>query len=234
MLKVGLKIPFDQDGHVTVSPQKDSFNLERFLRTKSKTFLDKIAGAVNSTGILPNTITLLGLIGTAVGAIFLATDRITLGGVILLVMGPIDALDGSMARLRGDQTEFGAFVDSVTDRYSELVIFAGLLAHYLQQNDWLNCGLVFLAAAGSVMVSYVKARAEGLGFTAKVGVLSRLERYLVLIPGLILNIPWVSLWIIAIFANYTALQRILEVRRQAAEQKKLLTYPVKKRPGAVK
>jgi len=80
----------------------------------------------------------------------------------------------------------------------------------------------------------VKARAEGLGFTAKVGVLSRLERYLVLIPGLILNIPWVSLWIIAIFANYTALQRILEVRRQAAEQKKLLTYPVKKRPGAVK
>lgn len=219
---------------MTTSAGKTPFNLERFLRTKSKTFLDKIAGAVNRIGLLPNTITLLGLIGTAIGAIFLATGRITLGGLILLFMGPIDALDGAMARLRGDQTEFGAFVDSVTDRYSELVIFAGLLAYYLQRTDWLNCGLVFLAASGSVMVSYVKARAEGLGFTAKVGILSRLERYLVLIPGLVFNIPWISLWVIAVFANYTALQRILEVRRQAAEQKKLLVYPTRKNPGIEK
>ncbi len=213
---------------------KETFNLEKFLRTRSKTFLDKIAGWVNSTGILPNTITLLGLIGTTIGAILLATGKIPLGGLVILVMGPVDALDGAMARLRGDQTEFGAFVDSVTDRYSELVIFAGLLAYYLQKTDWLNCGLVFLAAAGSVMVSYVKARAEALGFTAKVGILSRVERYLVLVPGLVFNIPWVSLWIIAIFANYTALQRILTVRKQASDQKKLLTYPSKKLPGTEK
>ena len=179
-------------------------------------------------GILPNTITLLGLIGTCIGAILLATGNITLGGLVILIMGPVDALDGAMARLRGDQTEFGAFVDSVTDRYSELVIFAGLLAYYLQQTDWLNSGLVFLAASGSIMVSYTKARAEGLDFTAKVGILSRLERYLVLVPGLVFNIPWVSLWVIAVFANYTALQRIMTVRRQAAEQKKLLVYPSRK------
>jgi len=213
---------------VTASPQTEKFNLERFLRTRSKNFLDRIAGAVNRAGILPNTITLLGLIGNCIGALLLATGNITLGGLVILLMGPVDALDGSMARLRGDSTEFGAFVDSVTDRYSELVIFAGLLAYYLQQTDWLNSGLVFLAAAGSIMVSYTKARAEGLGFTAKVGVLSRLERYIVLVPGLIFNIPWVSLWIIAVFANYTALQRILAVRKQAAEQKKLLRYPTRK------
>jgi len=213
---------------VTQTTKPESFSLEKFLRTFFKGFLDKAAGAVNKTGILPNTITLLGLIGNTIGAVLLATGRIQLGGLIIVLMGPVDALDGSMARLRGDSTEFGAFVDSVTDRYSELVIFAGLLAYYLQAGDWLYCGLVYLAAAGSVLVSYVKARAEALGFTAKVGILTRVERYLVLAPALLLNIPWLAIWIIAIFANFTALQRILKVRQQAAEQKKLLTYTPRK------
>ncbi len=105
---------------------------------------------------------------------------------------------------------------------------AGLLAYYLQSGEWLYCGLVYLAAAGSVMVSYVKARAEALGFTAKVGLLSRVERYLVLAPALLFNIPWLAVWIIAIFANFTALQRILKVRQQAAEQKKMLFYTPRK------
>lgn len=216
---------------MTEAKPKEPFSIEKFLRTKSKGFLDNLATQVNKTGILPNTITLLGLIGTTIGAILLAIGQIPLGGLVILIMGPVDALDGAMARLRGDQNEFGAFVDSVTDRYSELVIFAGLLAHYLQQGDWLNSGLVYLAAAGSVLVSYVKARAESLGFTAKVGMLSRVERYLIVAPCLLLNIPWVALWILAIFANFTALQRILKVRQQAAEQKKLLLYPHQKNPA---
>lgn len=206
------------------SQKKDNFSLEMFLRRTFKGVLDAIATAVNKTGILPNTVTIIGLIGNAVGAYLLATGNITWGGVVILIMGPIDALDGTMARLRGEQTTFGAFVDSVTDRYSELVILAGLMVYYLTKEQYLFVGLVYFAAAGSVLVSYVKARAESLGFTAKVGVLSRVERYLVLAPGLLFNIPHIALWIIAIFANFTALQRIYTVRKQAYEQNKVLSY----------
>jgi CDP-diacylglycerol--glycerol-3-phosphate 3-phosphatidyltransferase len=206
------------------TPKKEVFSIEMYLRRTFKGVLDTVARFVNKLGILPNTITILGLIGTTCGAVLLAFGEITWGGIIILITGPIDALDGSMARLRGEATEFGAFVDSVTDRYSELVILAGLLAYFLSKNDQLSSGVVFLAAAGSVMVSYVKARAESLGFTAKVGILSRVERYLVLAPALVFNIPVIGLWIIAIFANYTALQRITTVRKQAYEQNKALTY----------
>jgi CDP-diacylglycerol--glycerol-3-phosphate 3-phosphatidyltransferase len=137
------------------------------------------------------------------------------GGLIILAMGPVDALDGTMARLRGEPSDFGAFVDSVTDRYSELVIFLGLLLYYNQQGNWVNILGVYLAAAGSVLVSYIRARAQSLGYEAKVGILTRAERYAVLAPTLIFNIPWVGVWIIAVLANITAMQRIIHVRRLA-------------------
>lgn len=196
------------------SVKKESMSLEKWLRITFKDILDRAGGTVNKWGIHPNTVTILGLVGNTIGAALLATGNITLGGILVLFMGPIDALDGAMARLRGEPTKFGAFVDSVTDRYSELVIFAGLIIHFLIIHDGLACGVVYFAAAGSVLVSYVKARAESLGYEAKVGVLTRVERYLVLAPCLVLSIPMVAVWIIAIFANFTALQRILKVRKQ--------------------
>jgi len=139
----------------------------------------------------------------------------TIGGIVILVSGIFDALDGTMARLREEPTRFGAFVDSVTDRFSDLSILGGLMAWFIVQKDWLTCGIIYIAAVGTVMVPYVKARAESLGYSARVGILSRVGRFLVIVPGLILNIPIVSIWIIAIFANYTALQRIWHVRKQA-------------------
>ena len=194
---------------------KKKLSLEGFLRIRFKGILDPIGQVLNNIGLMPNTITILGLVGNAVGAVMLGLGHITAGGIIVLVMGPVDALDGTMARLRGEPSKFGGFVDSVTDRYSELVIYAGLLYYFLQQQNAVASLLVFLAAAGSVLVSYVKARAEGLGFEAKVGVLTRIERYLVLAPLLVFNQPVPALWIIAILANFTALQRIFYVRRQA-------------------
>ncbi|MEJ2300956.1 MAG: CDP-alcohol phosphatidyltransferase family protein [Anaerolineales bacterium] len=163
---------------------------------------------------MPNTITILGLLGNTVGAILLVQGKMTIGGILILLMGPVDALDGTMARLRGESSAFGAFVDSVTDRYSELVIFAGLLIHYLLGGDWFLAGLTYVAASGSVLVSYVRARAQSLGYETKVGVLTRMERYLVLAPSLVINLPVIGLWIIAVLANVTAFQRILDVRRQ--------------------
>jgi CDP-diacylglycerol--glycerol-3-phosphate 3-phosphatidyltransferase len=138
-----------------------------------------------------------------------------IGGLFVLLMTPIDALDGTMARLRGESSDFGAFVDSVTDRYSELIIYGGLLYYFLSMGDPTGGLLVFGAAAGSVLVSYVKARAEALGYEAKVGLLTRVERYLVLAPSLVFNQLLVGLAIIAVFANITALQRIWHVRSQA-------------------
>jgi CDP-diacylglycerol--glycerol-3-phosphate 3-phosphatidyltransferase len=129
-------------------------------------------------------------------------------------MGPVDALDGTMARLRGEPSEFGAFVDSVTDRYSELVIFGGLLIYYVLAGDWVMALVTYFAASGSVMVSYIRARASSLGYDTKVGILTRMERYLVLAPTLVIGYPWVGLWIIAILANITALQRIWDIRVQ--------------------
>jgi len=185
------------------------------LRTTFKGVLDLVGAFLNRLGLMPNTMTLLGLAGNTVGALLIALGYVQIGGVVVLIMGPVDALDGTMARLRGMTGKFGAFVDSVTDRYSELVIFMGMLYYFTQQNNRIAILLVYAAAAGSVLVSYIRARGQSLGWDTKVGILTRVERYLVLAPALILNYPVVGLWIIAIFSNLTAIQRIIDVRRQA-------------------
>ena len=193
----------------------DPVTLTDQLRKRFKHILDPIGAFLNRLGLMPNTMTIIGLVGNTIGAYFLWQGQMLVGGLIILAMGPVDALDGTMARLRGEPSDFGAFVDSVTDRYSELVIFLGLLLYYNQQGDWVNTLGVYLAAAGSVLVSYIRARAQSLGYEAKVGILTRAERYAVLAPTLIFNIPWVGVWIIAVLANITAMQRIIHVRRFA-------------------
>jgi CDP-diacylglycerol--glycerol-3-phosphate 3-phosphatidyltransferase len=192
--------------------KKKPSSLTDWLRLHFKGVLDPAAGFLNRIGLLPNTVTIIGLVGS----------QLLVGGIIVLAMGPIDALDGTMARLRGEPTEFGAFVDSVTDRYSELVIFLGLLIYFLQLGNTLATVLVYIAAAGSVLVSYVRARGQSVGAETKVGLLSRLERYLVIVPSLIFNIPEIGLGIIAVFANVTAIQRIIDVRRQFRQKNKVI------------
>lgn len=194
-------------------------NFTDWMRKNFKGLLDPIGAILNRIGLMPNTITFLGLIGNTVGAIFLAVGNLLVGGLIILAMGPVDALDGTMARLRGEPTEFGAFVDSVTDRYSELIIFGGLLYYYATQGNLLGVILTFASAAGAVLVSYIRARAQALGYDTRVGVLTRMERYMVLAPSLVLSVffpilPIIGLTVIAVFANLTAIQRIWDVRRQ--------------------
>jgi CDP-diacylglycerol--glycerol-3-phosphate 3-phosphatidyltransferase len=205
--------------------KKPKLTLSDRARVVFKGVLDPIGAFINSLGIYPNTMTLLGLAGNVVGAVLIALGYLTVGGIVVLVMGLVDTLDGTMARLRGMPSEFGAFVDSVTDRYSELFIFGGLLYYFIQKGDWISVMGIYLAASGSVLVSYVRARAASVGMDTKIGFLGRFERYLVLAPSIILRIPMVGVWIIAIFANITALQRILDVRRQAIEQNKILLKP---------
>lgn len=202
-----------------VEEKKQRLTLTDQMRVHFKGVLDPVAAVLNRLGLMPNTMTILGLVGNTIGAYFLAMGNLTVGGILILLMGPVDALDGTMARLRGQAGKFGAFVDSVTDRYSELVIFAGLLYYYVEQANHIATLLVYAAAAGSVLVSYVRSRGQSLGWDTKVGILTRMERYLVLSPALILQQPLIGLWIIALFANFTALQRIVDVRRQAYQEK---------------
>ncbi len=190
------------------------------MRALFKGVLDPIAAFLLKIGLTPNALTLIGLLGNTVGAVFLARGNMLVGGVIILFMVPLDALDGTMARLLGEPSTFGAFVDSVTDRYTELITYLGLLIYYLQAGDWIGSGLVYLAAAGSILVSYVRARAEALDYDAKVGIMTRLERYVVLIPSLVLNFPKFGVGIIAVLANITAIHRIAHVRRQAHDKMK--------------
>jgi CDP-diacylglycerol--glycerol-3-phosphate 3-phosphatidyltransferase len=200
------------DTSKTVKPR----SLTDWLRLRFKWLTEPLGAFVGRLGIHPNVITVAGLLGNAAGAAALAWGNIPLGGLIILLMGPVDALDGATARASGHKSSFGAFVDSVTDRYSEAIIFLGLMIHYLRQpgEDALALVLIFLSFVGSVMVSYSKARAEALNFDASVGWLTRAERYLILAPCLIFNAPMAALWLIAVLANVTALQRIVHVRRQ--------------------
>jgi CDP-diacylglycerol--glycerol-3-phosphate 3-phosphatidyltransferase len=194
-----------------------------FLRVTFKWFLDPIGRFLNRLGLTPITVTLLGVAGSTLAAYFVARGQITTGGIVMLIAWPIDALDGTMARLRGEASDWGAFVDSVSDRYSELIILGALLYYFAMHDQHIAEVVTFAAAAGSVLVSYVKARAEAQSFSAKEGLLTRAERYLVLGPTLLFNIPIIGVWIIAILANFTALQRIWHVRGQAhANAKRVL------------
>ena len=184
------------------------------LRVSFKGILDPVGAFLNRTGLTPNAITLLGLLGTSIGAYFISQGKMTTGGIILLLSVLVDVLDGTMARLRGESSDFGGFVDSVSDRYAEFITFGGLVYFFLSRENYSGVMVTFAATAGSVLVSYVKARAEGLGFTAKVGILTRVERYLVLIPLLIFDQPFLAAVLIAILGNITALQRIVHVRVQ--------------------
>ncbi len=200
-----------------------SLSLTDRARVAFKGSLDAAAGVLVRLGLHPNTVTLFGLALNGGGAVLLALGHIQLGGLVMLLGVPLDAVDGSMARLLGKPTKFGAFVDSVSDRWSELFLFFGLLYFYISQmpvDPWANVNalVVFAAMAGSLMVSYTKSRAETLGFDCNVGVLTRFERYLVLLPGLLLNLPWLALWIVAVLGNFTAIQRAWHVTAQALKQ----------------
>lgn len=187
-----------------------------WLRVRFKWLLEPLGRVISRVGVHPNYITGVGLIGSALGAGLLALGFISWGGLVILLMGPVDALDGATARAGGQKSAFGAFVDSVTDRYSEALTYLGLLIYYLNLPDAHPVPIVlcFASFVGSVLVSYTKARGEALKFDVNVGLLTRVERYLILAPLLLFNLPLVALWVIAVLSNVTALQRIFYVRRQ--------------------
>lgn len=193
----------------------EKFSFENFLRKALKAPLDWLASRLMKLGITPNHITLFGLVGNIGAAVLIAFGYLRWGGLMAASMAPLDAVDGALARLRGTPKRFGAFFDSVIDRYDELILLGALIIYFYNQHDLTGVVLTFLAVVGSVMVSYTRARAEGLGLDAKTGILTRIERAIVLIIGLLFAKPIFSVGIIAVLANITAIQRIARVWQQS-------------------
>ncbi|MCL5429215.1 MAG: CDP-alcohol phosphatidyltransferase family protein [Chloroflexi bacterium] len=185
------------------------------LRINFRFVLDPAVEFLDRTGVHPNYLTAIGVIGTTAAAYLVSQSLFTWAGLLILLVGPVDALDGALARRRGEQQAFGAFVDSVADRYSELALYAGLLWVAQAGSDWRLSFLVYFAAFGSVLVSYVRARAQSLGMDAKGGLLTRVERFIIMTACLIFNIPFIGVGILAIGTNLTAIQRIWHVRQMS-------------------
>ncbi|MCC7352253.1 MAG: CDP-alcohol phosphatidyltransferase family protein [Anaerolineae bacterium] len=170
-----------------------------------------LAAVLASWGISANALTLLGFFLTAGVGVVLALGQLRLGGVLIVFSTMFDGLDGLVARTTGRTSRFGAFLDSTLDRYAEIALFFGLFVHYMNQQKHLDTILIFAALAGSLMVSYAKARAEGLDIECKEGLLTRLERLAILVIGLVSGQVRLALWILAVLANLTAVQRMYVV-----------------------
>ncbi len=169
---------------------------------------------LGSLGISPNGLTVLGYLLSLLVAYVLSTGRLQAGGVLVAVAALFDALDGAVAREMGQTSTFGAFFDSVMDRFSEATVLFGLFLWYSRIGARTELALIYVTIVGSLMVSYARARAEGLGVQCKVGLLTRFERVALLVIGLIIQQVPLVLWVMAVLTNFTALQRAYHVWRQ--------------------
>jgi len=185
---------------------------------------ERAVGVFRDSPLTPNMLTLFGLVITGVGALLVAMGQLLIGGVVLAFAGMFDIFDGALARAAGKVYRYGAFLDSTVDRYSEGVVYLGILIYFLDQHDGLRPIIVLIALAGSFLVSYVRARAQSLGFTCDVGILARPERVVIIVAGLLLESlglkigGWtpltVALLVLAVGTNFTAVQRVWVVWQQ--------------------
>ncbi len=165
-------------------------------------------------GMTANMATLLGFLLNAGVAAVIASGHPRIGGALLLLASAFDMVDGAIARATKSISKFGGFIDSTLDRYSEIVVYTGLLIWLNQTRDGhLGAVLVLVAATGALMISYARARAEAIGYGASVGLAARPERVVLLAACLIINQPLWALWILAIATHLTAVWRIVHVWR---------------------
>lgn len=193
--------------------------LTNLARERARALLNAVAQLFASLGISPNALTVFGLVGVFVIALVIAGGYEALGGLLIILAGAFDAVDGTLARQTGKVTKFGAFLDSTLDRWADSFLFLAILYRFLVLGDQVSVLLTVVALIGSLLVSYTRARAEGLGVSIKEGWFTRLERTIVLILGLVLTAIvgpialTISVGILALFANITAVQRVLAARR---------------------
>src|SRR6185312_2863489 len=199
----------------------------RRIQQRARELVALLLRPLAQTGVTPNTLTILGLVLSILTAAVIAQGWLLAGGLLMLFAGIFDMFDGAIARIRNAATTFGAFIDSTLDRYSESIILFGLLFYVLRRPDlddrlwpfhfeqlWMIT-LIYIAVVGSLLVSYTKARAEGLGLECRTGLLARPERVVILALGLLTGTTIWALMLLAFFSNVTAVERIVRVGRAA-------------------
>jgi CDP-diacylglycerol---glycerol-3-phosphate 3-phosphatidyltransferase len=163
----------------------------------------------------PNTVTILAAVLGFLSFAFIASERLCLGGFALLISGFLDLLDGALARTTASVTAFGGFLDSVLDRYTDLLVMCGVLVHFMRIGNDFYTVTTFVASIGIALVPYARARAEAASLWCKTGLLERPERLILIMIGLFFGLlPYVVL-ILAVFTHVTVIQRILHVKKIA-------------------
>ena len=181
-------------------------------------FIDPVTATLQRLGVTPNAVTVAGLfVAAGVGALA-AVGSLLAAGLVFAFSAAFDGLDGSLARRIGITSKFGAFLDSTIDRYSEGLVLLGLLIYAHSRGLWPEEVLVMITLVGSFMISYTRSRAESLGVDCKVGLLTRMERYVLMTAMLLLSSFWapaltLGLVLFAALTHFTVLQRVRHVRR---------------------
>ncbi len=188
--------------------------------------LDPIGVLLSRIGVTANALTATGIVIAGIGSVFIGQGRLFLGFIFLILTGLPDALDGAVAKASGTSSVRGAFLDSVSDRVTDILLFCGI-AWYLASNEPGRIMMLPVAVMGAAMlISYQRAKAESLGFDAKGGIMERAERFIVLALGLLISdilIP--VLWVMLILTLITAIQRFIKVWNQATSQINKPTEP---------
>ena len=182
-------------------------------RQALSTYIEQpVAGALARLGVSPNAVTLAGLLGAAISAWLISAGMLWAGGLAMLFAGALDLFDGALARSTGRDSAFGALLDSVVDRVSEIVVLLGVLLYYLRGDFLEGAVLVYLAMGGSIMVSYLRARSEGLGIDCKVGIMTRPERVAALGIGLVIG-HWLPVVVLVVLGAIAALTILTTAQR---------------------
>jgi len=195
------------------------------LRVHTKFIIDPVVTFLARYQLSPDLLTVVGMLAHIVFAYFIAIGQFVYAGIAMAVLSPLDAFDGALARkLDRKQGGFGAFLDSTLDRLAEIILFFGFIYYYMVQDNPSMLALAYVAVTGSLMVSYTRAKAESLGYDSKIGIASRVERYVLMIVMLILSYFWAGapqalLIILAVTTYFTLAQRMYHVWKQEYGQK---------------
>jgi CDP-diacylglycerol---glycerol-3-phosphate 3-phosphatidyltransferase len=168
--------------------------------------------------ITPNQVSLMGVLLNLASAALLVQGQLVLAGLVYLLAGSLDLLDGALARLAKMSSRFGAFLDSTADRISEGVVFAAIAYYFARHGQPVDAALTVLALLGSLLVSYTRARAEGLGLECKVGIVTRAERVVLVACGLLFGLLPAAIYILVVLTAFSVTQRILHTLRQLYPQ----------------
>ena len=168
--------------------------------------------------VTPNQVSLTGVVLTLVTAALIVDGQLLVAGLLYILAASLDLLDGLLARLAKLASRFGAFLDSTADRVSEGVVFAAIAYHFASRGQSVDAALAVLALLGSVLVSYTRARAEGLGLECKVGIMTRAERVLLVAFGLMLGLLPAAVYLLVALTAFSAMQRIVHAFRQLNPQ----------------